>query len=98
MCAVESWQTNRQVATSIQRIPVLVAAPLAAGAAPERACWGEAKGPPGEPAAAGIGLVMQCSKQRFRSWRAEAVTECRGFFQAKTGPRRLARLRPHWRS
>jgi hypothetical protein len=38
-------------------------------------------------------LVMQCSKQRFRNQRAEAVTECRGFFQAKTGPMRLARLR-----
>src|SRR6202040_2331167 len=94
MRAVESWQTNRQVAASIQRIPVLIAAPLAAGAAPEMASWGEAKGSPGELAAAGIELVMQCSKQRFRNLRAEAVAECRGCFQAKTGPRRLARLRP----
>ena len=62
MRAIESWQTNRQVATSIQRIPVLIAAPLAAGAAPERAFCGEAIGAPGESATVGTVPVMQCSK------------------------------------
>src|ERR1700720_1606453 len=90
MRAVESWQTNRKVVTSIQRIPVLIAAPLAASTGPEEACLGEAIGSPGELAAAGIVLFIQCSKQRFRNRRAEAVAERRGFFQAKTGLRHLA--------
>ena len=90
MRSVKSWETNKHVAANIQRIPVLTAAPLATGGVPERAGWGAAKGSPDEPAAAGSGLVMQCSKERFQNRRALRIAECRGFFQAKTGPRRRA--------
>jgi hypothetical protein len=49
---VESWQTKRQVATSIQRMPVLIAVPPAAEAVSEKACWARTIGSLGESTAA----------------------------------------------
>jgi hypothetical protein len=62
MRAIESWQTKRNVAASIQRMPVPAAAPLAAGAVPEKGFWEEAKGSPCDLAVADTMRGMQCSR------------------------------------
>jgi hypothetical protein len=83
MRAVESWQANRQVAPSIQRIPVLFAAPLAAPTGLQEACWGEAIGSPA--ATADTLRVMQCSRERFRNRRAYAGNRTPRLFPGQNG-------------
>jgi hypothetical protein len=78
---VESWQTKRQVATSIQRMPVLIAVPPVAEAVPEKACWARTIGSLGESTAADTVRVIQCSKERFQNRQADALAEREGFFQ-----------------
>ena len=63
MREVESWQTKRQVATTIQRMPVRIGAVPAAGGALGKACSGQATLSHGVSAAAETRGVMQDSKK-----------------------------------
>ena len=67
MRARESWQTKRQVAASIQRMPVPVAAPIAADAVPGKAIWEEANGSPCESAARYYARHAIAQKNDFES-------------------------------
>ena len=62
-------------------MPVLTAAPRAAEAVPEKACWARTIGSLGESTAADTVRVIQCSKEQFQNRRADALAEREGFFQ-----------------